>query len=112
PGFEQERRFVFVDQTSTKPLVFMQSMRQPHLCFLALPVQVICPDYRLSLSAEDLHLLDFPAEPQPGIGSDVLCLALLSLADHQPATANLLSPVVVNLRTRIAVQAIQMDTKY
>jgi flagellar assembly factor FliW len=90
----------------------MQSMTQPGLCFLALPVQIVQPEYRLRMSAEDLQAIGLPSDRQPELGSQVLCLALLSLSDQQPPTANLLSPVVVNLSQRKAVQAIQCDVEY
>jgi len=46
------------------------------------------------------------------IGSDVLCLAIITTGDGQPPTANLLAPIVMNLRTNVAVQAIQTETGY
>ncbi len=112
PGFEQERVFVAIEQPDTKPLVFLQSLTQPDLCFLALPVLAVDAQYRLSIAAEDLRLLELPEESQPVIGSEVICLAILSLAEGRPPTVNLLAPLVVNLKTRRAVQAIQVDTEY
>ena len=112
PGFEEERGFVVVEQPDTKPLIFLQSLTQPDLCFLTLPVLAVDHDYQLSISPEDLYILELPEEFQPVIGTDVLCLAILSLAEDRPPTANLLAPLVVNLKTRRAVQAIQVDTQY
>jgi flagellar assembly factor FliW len=112
PGFEMERRFLFVEQPVNKPLVFMQSVERPELCFVALPVTGICPDYRLALSAEDRQALELAADAEPVPDRDVILLALISLADQQPPTANLLSPVVVNVAARKALQAIQADSGY
>jgi flagellar assembly factor FliW len=39
-------------------------------------------------------------------------LAILSVSENRPPTANLLAPVVINLRTRVAIQAIRLDTAY
>jgi flagellar assembly factor FliW len=112
PGFEKEKQFLFVDQPLTKPLIFMQSLEQPELCFLGLPIRSIDPGYRLHISEEDLLSLELSPDRQPEIGADVLCLALISLAENQPPTANLLAPIVVNLKSRRAAQAIQADTDY
>jgi len=112
PGFEDEREFVALEQPHIRPIVFLQSLRRAELCFITLPVQSIEPAYRLSLSAEDLRLLELPEERQPEIGSQVLCLAIVAVAEGQPPTANLLAPVVVNLANRRAVQAIMSDSGY
>jgi flagellar assembly factor FliW len=41
-----------------------------------------------------------------------MCLAILTVPKEGPVTANLLAPVVVNLATRVAVQAVRADTMY
>jgi flagellar assembly factor FliW len=112
PGFEQETRFLALEQPGTQPLVFLQSLNRPDLCFITLPVQVVEPDYRLAVSAEDLRALGLAQERQPQIGTEVLCLAVVSVAEDRQPTANLLAPIVVNLKTRRAVQAIAADTGY
>ncbi|MGB9605535.1 MAG: flagellar assembly protein FliW [Bryobacteraceae bacterium] len=112
PGFEDEHEFVALEQAHVRPIVFLQSLRRPDLCFITLPVQTIEPGYRLSLSAEELRLLELPAERQPELGREVLCLAIVAVAEGQPPTANLLAPVVINLANRRAVQAIMSDSGY
>ena len=84
----------------TKPLIFMQSLEQPELCFLGLPIRSVDPGYRLHISEEDLLSLELSPDRQPEIGAEVLCLALVSLSENHPPTANLLAPIVVNLKTR------------
>ena len=112
PGFEDERHFLFIEQPLTKPLMFMQSATREDLCFPALPVQMVELAYRLNICTEDLELLELAADRQPAPGVDVMCFVLVCLTENAPPTVNLLSPVVVNLRSRKAVQAIQIDTDY
>jgi len=112
PGFEDEGEFVLIDQPSHRPLVFFQSLRTPHLCFLALPVLSIDRSYRLAVSADDLALLELNTVRQPGIGQEVMCLSFIAAGDDRALSANLLSPVVINLKTRVAVQAIQNGCHY
>jgi flagellar assembly factor FliW len=112
PGFEQERRFLPIEQPGTKPIVFLQSLTRPELCFMTLPVPVVEPSYQLAVAPEDLRILSLPEDRQPEIGSGVLCLAIISVAEDRPPTANLLAPIVVNLKTRQAVQAIQVESGY
>jgi len=111
PGFEDETRFVFIEIAEHAPLVFLQSLNNSSLCFLALPVPVIDPHYDLSLSAEDCAALELPAgcDPKP---EGALVLALVSLHDGFSATANLMAPVVVNVRRRRALQSIRVDRVY
>ena len=113
PGFESERSFVFLNQPQTKPLMFLQSLRDSDLCFVLLPILVIDPNYQLSLEAEDLATLRLPATRQPRIGEDILCAAILRTGDEETSpTANLLAPVVVNLKEQIGVQVIRTDSPY
>lgn len=112
PGFPDEKRFLLVEQALNKPIVFLQSLARFELCFLTLPVRGLQPDYELSIAAEDLRVLGLDEERQPAIGTEVACLAILSLSEDRPPTANLLSPVVINWKTRTAVQAVQIDSGY
>ena len=106
PAFEDRTAFVYVEQPQNKPLVFMQSLDDPSLCFITVPVFVPDPAYQLRLSAED------PQDRPPKIGEDVLCLALVTVVEGADPTANLASPIVLNLRTRQGIQAIQPESEY
>ena len=112
PAFEDQTTFVFIEQPQTHPLVFMQSLVNPGLCFITVPVRVADPAYRPDLSPEDLALLDLPSEPPPQAGSDILCLALVTVSKGADSTVNLASPIVLNLRNRKGVQAILTSPGY
>ena len=112
PAFEQEQRFLALRQPINEPLVFLQSLANPNLCFATLPALSACPSYQLSMAPEDLDALRLETGRQPVIGRDVLCLAILSLEENAPPTVNLLAPIVVNLRTLCGRQAIQTDSLY
>jgi flagellar assembly factor FliW len=112
PAFEQEQRFLALRQPINEPLVFLQSLANPNLCFATLPALSACPGYQLSMAPEDLDALRLETGRQPVIGRDVLCLAILSLEENAPPTVNLLAPIVVNLRTLCGRQAIQTDSLY
>jgi flagellar assembly factor FliW len=112
PGFEEERAFVFLRQPDTEPLIFMQSLERPQLCFILLPVLAACPGYGLQLSAEDLEKLQLPADRAPRLGEDILAGALVCTAEETGPTVNLLAPIVLNLKARQGLQAIQCDTPY
>ena len=112
PAFEQERDFIALEPPATAPVVFLQSLTHPELCFVMLPILAVDAGYELSMCQEDIEALGLDATRQPRIGTDVACFAILSMPEGQPPTANLLAPVVVNLATRNAVQAIRLDSRY
>lgn len=111
PGFETEREFVTIHPNNEGPLVYVQSSRTPGLCFLTLPTRAIAPDYRLSVTSEDLAVLRLPADRQPVIEREVACLAVLSVASTG-VTANLLAPLVIRTDLRMGVQAVRIDQEY
>jgi flagellar assembly factor FliW len=112
PGFADQTRFALVERPDLAPVVFLQSLSSAELCFLAAPVQALLADYDLAMTSEDLERLGLSTSRQPTPGREVLCLALLCAPENGPMTANLLAPVVVNLETRAAVQAVRADTRY
>lgn len=112
PAFVNEKRFVPIESPQHSPLLFLQSLVRPSLCFLVLPIQVVDRDYHLAVSRKDLVALDLSPDRQPELASEVAVLALLSIHDGFLATANLMAPIVVNLKTRRALQAIRQDSFY
>jgi flagellar assembly factor FliW len=112
PAFEQEKRFLAMRQPISEPLVFLQSVANPNVCFATLPTAAACPGYQLRMAPEDLAALGLESGRQPAIGRDVLCLAILSLTENAAPTVNLLAPIVVNLNTLRGRQAIQTDSPY
>jgi flagellar assembly factor FliW len=111
PGFAERRKFLPVQNPQTAPILFLQSLDEPSLCFTTLPIWVVDPQYHLRIMEQDLEILEFPADFQPRIGSDVLCLAVLTIR-KTGTTANLLAPVVVNLKNYKAVQAVTPESGY
>ena len=103
PAFENQTRFRLTDR---EPLLFLESETNPELSFLLLPVALIDPEYRMTLSAEDREAIG--ASP----ASRLMCLAVVTAAEDSPPTANLLAPVVVNLDSGRAVQAVRSDSMY
>lgn len=112
PAFEQHRRFAVIEPPATAPVVFLQSLSDPDLCLITLPVTSLVSGYTLSMTLEDLLVLGLDRTRQPVVGEEVVCLAIVTIPRDRRATANLLAPVVIDRRTRRAVQAIQADSPY
>ena len=105
PAFEADTRFVLIEPPETAPVVFLQSIVHPELCFTTAPA--VCIDHNFRLKAAETDL-----EPIGGPTGDLLCLAILTLRDGHPPTANLMAPVVIHRRTRRGRQVIQYDSGY
>ena len=98
-GFRQERQFALVPHGASGLLAWLQSVKTPAL---ALPV-VSAHAFGSEYPDVDLAALCEAA----GLGSDVENLAILVVLcapRHQPATVNMLAPIVVNADTRKAAQ--------
>jgi len=111
PGFENRRRFLAVHFAHADPLIFLQSLEDAGLSFVTLPARSVDPDYRISASREDLEVVGLPGGRQPRIGEDIHCLAVLAIRESG-VTANLLAPVLINLRNLKAVQAVAQERVY
>ena len=111
PGFESRRRFVAITFVESDPLVYLQNLEDPDLCFITLPILAADPNYKLKVNGEDLEQLGLSTSRQPRIGEDVLCLTVVSVRETGP-TANLLAPIVVNLNNRKAVQTVAAESDY
>jgi flagellar assembly factor FliW len=112
PGFENQTRFALLQPASSAPVVFLQSLSVPSLCFLAAPVDSIDAGYELSVTSEDLRLLGLNEERPPRLGVEILCLVILTAPENGSLTANLLAPVVIEIRTGRAIQAVRVDSRY
>ena len=110
PGFPSETDFLPVEVPDQLPLVYLQSTRTSDLCFVAAPVKCLVADYEFSARAEDLDSVDLGPDTLGGPG--MLCLAVLCFSEDGTATANLRAPIIVNLRNRRGVQAIQNEDRY
>jgi flagellar assembly factor FliW len=105
-GFTDETQFLLLEVPTSRPIVFLQSVRSPKLCFISLPAQTIDTDYTLSLTAPDLKSLGYSGAAPPRLGRDVLCLALLTIRDKEVTTANLMAPIVIDIQAHRGIQAL------
>ena len=111
PGFEQRRRFVAIRQEPAAPLVFLQSLEDPGLCFITAPVLTVDSRYKLKLTDEDREVAGLASVRRPRIGKDVWVLAVVTVRETG-TTVNLLAPLVINVRSLRAVQAVMRDSAY
>jgi flagellar assembly factor FliW len=110
PGFEDQRIFLPISRPGEAPLLYLHSAISSDLFFLAIPVELVDPNYEVKLLEEYRAVLGL--NDVAGPATDLLCLAVLCVPDEGPATANLLGPIVIHQTNRIGVQAIRDDARY
>jgi flagellar assembly factor FliW len=105
PAFESQHDFR-LEAHDPAAMLFELRAESSDLSFYLLPVTLLDRNYDLALSDSDRTALGFE-EPH-----ELLALALVTLAENLPPTANLLAPVVVDLATGRGVQAVRDDARY
>jgi flagellar assembly factor FliW len=112
PAFEHLTRFLLIEHPTVAPLIFLQSLEEQDVCLPALPILTVDADYELSLTGEDLEVLGFTSQDRVAGENTLGCFAIVSIPATGNVTANLAAPVVVNLKARLAAQAVRPDTRY
>jgi flagellar assembly factor FliW len=106
PGLEEYRDWTLIPLEDC-PLYWLQCEAEPALALPLADAPAVLPDYAFELSTADVHALDLRA------AEEALVLVVLTVpADGGTITANLLAPVVVNVRTWTAKQVILDGTRY
>lgn len=101
PGFPDDRRFVLVRLEDTGVLYALTSVDSAGLRFLVVPPAQFFPDYAPEIDDDALAALG------AGDGTDLLVLLVVTAGDGvQDATVNLMAPIVLDQRSRRAVQLV------
>jgi flagellar assembly factor FliW len=104
-GFPEHRRYVLVELEESSLLRSLRSLDEPDLRFLVLPPGPFFPDYEPEIAADWADRLELTS------AEDALVLVVITPgATAGDATANLLAPVVINVRTRRAAQIVLDDS--
>lgn len=106
-GFQDLHDYVFLMNEKVAPFMFMQSLEDSDLSFVCIEVFQICPDYTISLPQSSVEFLDLESM------EEALVLSLVTVRqDVEDTTANLMSPIVINLRSMRAQQVIIENSEY
>jgi flagellar assembly factor FliW len=108
PGFPGERRFALVRWGGCEgPYSLMVDLAEPEVRFLVTPPHLFFPDYVVDL--------DDAIASKVGLerAEDCLLLVIVTLTGRpEDATANLLGPIVINLRNQEGTQAVLAESGY
>ncbi|MBM4293826.1 MAG: flagellar assembly protein FliW [Deltaproteobacteria bacterium] len=102
PGFEDYRRFVLLQYPFPTPLVCLQCIDRPEVAFVVTDPVNLVADFKLTPGNSDLP--EWRGEDP----KDIKVLVILTIPPGCPRdlTANLMAPLVINLRTRRGRQVV------
>jgi len=105
-GFNNYHRFALLDARQ-KPFIWIQSLDDTELAFIAIDPFIFRPDYELDIDDELLK----PIEAESP--KDLLVFALVTIpAGGSPITANGQGPLIKNKKNKKAFQAVLNDGKW
>lgn len=106
-GFPSEQRFTLVPHQGSGYIAWLQSVSSPALAFPVVSAHAFgekYPDVPVTSAAQDAGIQG----PEEALAVMVVLCAL----SGQPATVNLLAPIVVNASTRTGAQIILEGTRF
>lgn len=101
-GFPGFHRFAMIGADDAGYYTWLQSVDEASLSFLAVVPAPFFPDFAPTIHDEDCDPIEL-VDPD-----DAQLLCLVTVAD-EAVTANLLGPIVLNVRTRLARQVVLTD---
>jgi flagellar assembly factor FliW len=107
PGFEQLKRFIFVEPDPDLPFSFLQSVEDADVAFIVTNPFLFYPDYEFELSPSVQEELNIVSERDVAVWSVVTVREKAS-----DATVNLLAPLVVNVKEKRGRQIVLHDSGY
>lgn len=98
-GFEHIKEYVVLLNEKVAPFMFMQSLDSSGLSFVCVETFMIKPDYSIKLPESNIATLQL-SDPK-----DAMLLSLVTVnSDIKKFTANLMSPIILNLKNSLAIQ--------
>jgi flagellar assembly factor FliW len=106
-GFPREQAFALIPHQGSNYLAWLQSVSTPALAFPVVSAHFFGASY------PDVSVIDAAhAAGVPGGPDDYAVLAVLCAPIGQPATVNLMAPIVVNSETRTGTQVILEGSRF
>ena len=101
PAFEEARRFSLLSTDEIKPFLYLKSLDVDGLGFVCIDPFMIYSGYLARISAADMIKLELRD------ASEAIVLSFVTVQQNpQENTANLLAPIIINLRNRRGRQVI------
>ena len=108
-GFDQEKEFVLLplDPNIDSPMEWLQSLRTPELAFIVTDPFLFVPQYKMVLNDDEKRQLKVESTE-----SMVIRVIVTIPKAHTEMTANLVAPLVINQKNRLAKQIVLTNAEY
>ena len=108
-GFDQEKEFVLqpLDPNIDSPMEWLQSLRTPELAFIVTDPFLFLPQYKMVLNDDEKNQLEIDSTE-----SLVIRVIVTIPKVHTDMTANLVAPLVINQKNRLAKQIVLTSAEY
>lgn len=107
-GFPDSTRFFIKPHGEESPFLWLQSLDDPKLAFVALQAALLIPQYQPEISG--LSRQELQASPEQPL--EILLILTIPRDNPEGMTANLLGPVAINSQKRLAKQVLQDPARY
>jgi flagellar assembly factor FliW len=106
-GFSQLSKYIIIEKSEYEPFKWLQSMEESEVAFVIVEPAVFFPDYKLELHEKELEELNFQQM------KELTPYVIVTVPpDPSQMSADLLSPLVINFKKRIAKQVVMPDSPY
>jgi len=106
-GFSQLSKYVIIEKEKYDPFKWLQSVEDPEVAFVIIDPTLFYPNYKLEVNEKELEELNFQQM------KDLITYVVVSLpTNSSQMSADLLGPVVINYKRRIAKQVVMPSSPY
>jgi flagellar assembly factor FliW len=106
-GFSQLSKYVIIEKDEYEPFKWLQSVEESDIAFVIVDPTFFFPDYKLELHEKELEELNF--QQMKELSPYVIVTVP---PDPSQMSADLLGPLVINSKKRIAKQVVMPDSPY
>jgi flagellar assembly factor FliW len=108
-GFPESERFTLFEHKEGSPFLWLQSVDNGSLAFVLIDPQRVKSDYEIHLTPQDMEELQL-TDALDGI--QTLVIVNITPGEQMDLTANLLGPLVFNVKKRLGKQIVLEEGKY
>ncbi len=106
-GFAEEKEFVLLERDQSPRIAWLQSVKNPELALPVVSGHELCEDY------PDVPLTDAIFADRVGeMSDDTALMVVLTCQSGMAPTINMMSPIVVDAKTRTGAQLILQGTRF
>lgn len=106
-GFSQLSKYVIVEKSDYEPFKWLQSVEDPEVAFAIVDPTLFFPNYKLEVNEKELEELNFQQM------KELITYAIATVpSDPSQISVDLLGPLVINYKKRIAKQVVMPDSPY